>query len=85
MTMTYEEARDFGIRWEGHRIRFTYPNGAQVSGLATFSWRWSDRPREPWPINEPMLGIDGRYIGGELEGAIRFEVMQANGRYAEVD
>lgn len=81
---TYDECVTLAAREEGHRVRFTYPNGFTRQGVVTTKWRWPNEPKEAWPVNELGILLDGRYVGGELEGAIRFEVMQLNGRYAEV-
>lgn len=78
---TYEECVTLALRHDGQRVRFTYPNGHARVGVVSWRWRW---PNDPDPRNEQIIYLDGRMALGELEGAIRFEVMQANGRYSEV-
>lgn len=79
--LSYDECVALAARNEGKRVRFTYRPGVYRIGVVTMKWRWNDRPREPWPVNEQSVYLDGNLVTGELAGAIRFEVMQPNGRY----
>ena len=87
--MTDEQAYAFAVTMvrnftthDTARMRFTYPNGYQRSGEASVV----QPPRDPrWKPDaadaDPQVHLDGRYVGGELCGFVRVEVMQANGRY----
>lgn len=51
----------------GGRVRVSYPNGARKSGVVG---RWREYPT-----------VGGCIVGGEYDGAVKVEVLAANGRY----
>lgn len=75
--MTYAETLDLFVKHTGQRIRLTYPNGVHRVGVCGWRLRWANEPN-----SERMAMLDGNWLGGELEGAVKFEVMGDNGRYS---
>ncbi len=79
--MSYEEVIALMAPHVGERVRVTWPNGAQRSGVVGL---WRDEHLTLGAYQSGTRWIGGQLCGGEYDKAVRVEVMADNGRYKAV-
>lgn len=71
----YDDVVKLFTNFDGQRIRLTWPHGAQRVGVCSTKMQWTGQTG-----NDTVALLNGQFVGGEIEGATRFESM-LRGRY----